>query len=143
MSYAKPLPVPDPQTQPFWDGCRAGKLLIQRCGTCGTHRFPPTGVCAACGSEATEWVAATGRGKVFSWIVVELPIPKATYAQDVPYAVALVDLEEGVRMATNVVGCDPYAITAGMPVRVRFDAVTEEISLPRFVPDSGGAGDGA
>ena len=135
MSYLKPLPAPDPDTQPFWEGCRAGKLLIQRCAQCGTHRFPPGPFCPACQSRESQWIEASGRGRVFSWIVVEHPIPADVYRGDVPYAVALIDLEEGVRMASNIVDCDPYAIAADLPVRVSFEQVTEAVTLPRFRPE--------
>ena len=77
---------------------------------------------------------ASGRGTVFSWIMVRHPVPAEVYGADVPYTVALIDLEEGVRMASNVVGCDPEALHAGMRVSVHFDDVTPEISLPRFKP---------
>jgi uncharacterized OB-fold protein len=129
-----PLPVPDSNTRPFWDGCRQHRLLIQVCKTCGARRFPPTPLCMACHSPETEWIEASGRGVVFSWIVVELPVPKTVFAGDVPYVVALVDLEEGVRSPTNIVGCDPFRIEAGMAVTVRFDRVNDEITLPRFQP---------
>lgn len=136
MTYAKPLPVPDHDTRPFWEGCRAQRLMIQRCSQCGTHRFPPGPFCPKCRSREVEWIAASGRGHVFSWIVVEHPVPADIYRGDVPYVVALVELEEGVRMAANIVGCDPYAITAEMPVRVSFEEVSDEITLPRFRPET-------
>jgi uncharacterized protein len=132
MSYMKPLPVPDNETRPFWDGCRDHKLTIQKCSACGTFRFPPGPYCAACRSKAVDWIEASGRGKIFSWIVVEHPIPKDVYGSDVPYVVAVVELEEGVRMVSNIVGCDPYSVSAEMPVRVQFDRVNETITLPRF-----------
>jgi uncharacterized OB-fold protein len=129
-----PLPVPDSNTRPFWDGCRQHRLLIQACTACGAKRFPPTPLCQACHSPDSVWTEASGRGVVYSWIVVELPVPKPVFAPDVPYVVALVDLEEGVRMPTNIVECDPYTVTAGMAVTVRFDRVNDEITLPRFRP---------
>ena len=132
--YQKPVPVPDPDSAPFWEGCRQGRLLIQHCRTCGHHQFPPGNVCSSCGADTVEWKEASGRGTVFSWIVVVHPVPKPVYAGDVPYVVALVELEEGVRMPTNIVGCDSSAITAGMPVSVFFDPVADGVVLPRFRP---------
>ncbi|MEJ8571598.1 Zn-ribbon domain-containing OB-fold protein [Microbaculum marinum] len=134
MGYEKPLPAPDPETEEFWNGCRDHRLLIQRCGSCGTHRFPPTSFCPHCQSDETEWVEASGRGRVFSWIVVRHPVPREIYAGDVPYVVAIVALDEGVRMVGNLVGIDPDAVAADLPVKVTFENVTDEITLPEFEP---------
>lgn len=134
MTYAMPLPVPDPESQAYWDGCRAHKLLIQRCASTGKFHFPPTTFCPATGFEKPEWVEANGTGTVFSWIVVRYPVPKDIYADDVPYVVALVTLDEGCRIATNIVDCAAEDITAGMPVQVGFRDVTSTISLPVFSP---------
>lgn len=135
MSHlGKPVPAPDVESARFWRGCRDGTLLIQRCGGCGRPRFPPSGMCPHCRSTAHDWMAASGRGTVFSWIVVVHPVPKEVYRDDVPYVVALVELEEGVRMPTNIIGCDPQAITADMAVEVVFDQVADDLVLPRFRP---------
>lgn len=134
MSYAKPLPVADVETQPFWQACRDGKLMLQRCTNCGHCRFPPTFYCAKCNSAEHEWIESTGRGRVFSWIVVRHPVPREVYAADVPYVVSLIDLDEGVRIVSNIVGVEPEKVTAGMPVRVIFRTVTPEITLPLFEP---------
>ncbi|OGA57629.1 MAG: hypothetical protein A3G81_03895 [Betaproteobacteria bacterium RIFCSPLOWO2_12_FULL_65_14] len=130
----KPVPVPDADSRPFWDGCREHQLRIERCADCGTARFPPSGMCPHCRSSRREWITASGRGTVFSWIVVRHPVPKEMYAGEVPYVVALVELEEGVRMPTNIVGCEPGAIRAGMPVEVVFEDVSADVTLPRFRP---------
>lgn len=143
MGYQKPLPSPDPESAPFWEGCREGRLLIQRCRTCGTHRFPPTDFCPACRSHETEWVEASGRGRVFSWIVVRHPVPKEVYAGEVPYVVAIVALEEGVRMVSNLVEVAPEAVTADMAVEVRFRPAAEGIVLPVFAPAAVGASGGS
>jgi uncharacterized OB-fold protein len=134
MSYDKPLPVLDPESTPFWEACRGHRLKIVKCGDCGQLRFPPTSFCPNCNSNRVEWVEASGKGTVFSWIVVRHPVPKDVYAGDVPYVVALVTLEEGVRMPTNIVGCAPEDVTASMPVVVQFRDVTPEITLPVFAP---------
>jgi len=138
MSHTpKPVPVPDADSRPFWEGCREHRLRIERCADCGTARFPPAGMCPRCRSSRHEWFTASGRGTVFSWIVVRHPVPKDMYAGEVPYVVALVDLEEGVRMPTNIVGCEPGAIRAGMPVHVVFEDVSADVTLPRFRPAQG------
>jgi uncharacterized OB-fold protein len=134
MSYAKPLPVPDPESRPFWEGARARRLMLQRCASTGRFQFPPTTFCQGAGLERPYWVEASGRGTVFSWIVVRHPTPKDIYADDVPYAVGLITLEEGCRITGNIVGIDVDLITAGMPVRVAFRDVTDEITLPVFEP---------
>ncbi len=135
MTYAKPLPAADPDSAPFWAGCREHRLLIQRCAACGHARFPATEFCPHCQSSRHDWVEASGEGRVFSWIVVHHPVPREVYAGETPYVVALVTLTEGPRMATNIIGCAPEAITADMPVHVVFRDATPEISLPLFAPD--------
>jgi uncharacterized OB-fold protein len=134
MSYAKPLPVPDSESRPFWEGARARRLMLQRCASTGQFQFPPTTFCQGAGLERPYWVEASGRGTVFSWIVVRHPTPKDIYADDVPYAVGLITLEEGCRITGNIVGIDVDAITAGMKVQVAFRDVTDEITLPVFEP---------
>lgn len=132
QSYAKPLPVPDSESTPFWDGMREGKLMLQRSSR-GEYLFPP--VTFSPGSlERPEWVQASGKGTVFSWIVVRHPVPRDLYADDVPYVVALIELDEGCRMTGNLVGCAPEDVKAGMPVTLGFNRVTEEITLPVFRP---------
>lgn len=133
-AYGKPIPVPDPNSAPFWAGCRESRLLIQHCEACGRNQFPPSQVCAHCGAGGLSWNEASGTGKVFSWIVVRHPVPKPVYAQDVPYVVALVELAEGVRMPSNIIGCPPEDVVADMPVRVTFRQVTDEVVLPLFEP---------
>ena len=140
MSHAgKPVPVPDVDSRAFWQGCRDHRLMLQRCADCGRARFPPSGACPHCRSTRVEWQSASGHGRVYSWIVVNHPVPKDVYGPDVPYVVALVELAEGVRMPTNIVGCEPGAIVADMPVEVVFDDVSTELTLPRFRPRREGA----
>jgi uncharacterized protein len=134
VSYPKPLPVLDSETRPFWEACRERRLVVQRCTECRHTRFPPTRFCARCNSPKAEWIESKGEGKVFSWIVVRHPVPRDIYAQDVPYVVALIELAEGVRIPSNIVGCTPEDVTAGMPVRVTFKPVTDDITLPVFEP---------
>ncbi len=132
-TYDKPLPVPDSESTPFWDGMREGKLMLQRCGSTGEFLFPPVTFCPG-SLERPEWAQASGRGTVFSWIVVRHPVPRDLYADEVPYVVAIVELEEGCRMTGNLVGVAPEDVKAGMAVELGFNRVTAEITLPAFRP---------
>lgn len=132
-TYDKPLPVPDPESTPFWDGLRNRKLMLQRCGGSGEWLFPPVTFCPG-SLETPEWAEASGQGEVFSWIVVRHPVPRDVYADDVPYVVALVTLAEGCRMTGNIVDCAPEDVRAGMPVEIVFNPVTDAITLPAFRP---------
>ncbi len=132
--YNKPVPVPDADTEPFWSACREGRLRVQCCSECGAKRLPPERFCPKCHGAESEWQDVSGKGKVYSWIVVRHPVPGDVYGADVPYVVALIDLAEGVRMASNIIDCDPDAVTADMAVEVVFEAVTNDITLPKFRP---------
>jgi uncharacterized protein len=135
-AYAKPLPVPDPESTPFWDGMREGRLMLQRCASTGEHLFPPVTFCPG-SLEKPEWVEVSGKGRVFSWITVRHPVPRDIYADEVPYVVALVTLDEGCRMTGNIVDCAPEDLRADMAVEIVFNRVTPEITLPAFRPAKG------
>jgi len=132
-SYAKPLPVITPENKPFWDACKAGELRMQRCTACGHIRYPINLVCPQCLSAAVEWTRLSGRGTVFSYIVFH-QVYHPAYKDDVPYNVAMIQLEEGPRMFSNVVGVSNDSVKVGDVVEVVFDPVTTEVSLPRFRP---------
>lgn len=132
-TYNAPFPVPDFESLPYWQGLRDHKLMLQRCRSSGRHQFPPTTFCPG-SLETPEWVQASGRGILFSWIVVRHPVPRDVYADLVPYVVALVELDEGCRMPANLVGVAPKDIVAGMPVAIVYRDVTGEITLPAFAP---------
>lgn len=129
--YSKPLPTITDANREFWDGCRQRKLRMQRCGGCGHVRYPISHVCPKCLSYECDWVELSGRGEVFSYVVFHQVYNKA-FAPDIPYNVALVQLEEGPRMYSNIVGVDNDAIKVGDKVRVTFEAVTDEITIPKF-----------
>jgi uncharacterized OB-fold protein len=131
--YRKPLPVMTPWSAPFWEGCKRGELLIQKCQDCQTLNFYPKLYCASCLSSNLEWVKAGGKGKVYSYMVVYAFQP-TEFAEDVPYVVAVVELDEGVRMMSNIVGCPPEEVRCDMRVEVVFEKATEEITLARFRP---------
>lgn len=129
----KHLPRPTTETQPWWDACREGRLLLQRCTACGAHQFYPRMMCVHCDSDAVQWVEASGRGKIRSYTVVRRPVSKA-YAAMTPYIVALIELAEGPTMMSNVIACDPADVAIGMPVEVTFERWSEHISVPKFRP---------
>jgi uncharacterized OB-fold protein len=133
QEYAKPLPRPNRLSQPFWDGAKRHELLLQKCSACGHVWFPPSTRCPQCLSAEYEWSKASGRGRVWSWIVMWQRY-FAAFEADIPYNVAYVELEEGPRLMTNIVGCDNEAIYCDMPVEVVFEDVTPEIALPKFRP---------
>ena len=130
-TYAKPLPTVDEANRPFWAAARAQQLVLQHCGECGKPRYPINHVCPHCLSDRFEWKAVSGRGTVYSSIVFH-QVYNAAYTGDVPYNVSLIQLEEGPRMISNVVGMPPSDVKVGDAVRVVFDTVTPEISIPRF-----------
>ena len=129
----KPIPVPTRETQPYWEGCKQHELRIQQCAACGHSQFYPRLYCTACMSERVEWVTASGHGTVLSFTIVYRPVTQA-FAADVPYVVALITLDEGPQLMSNVVGCAPETVHIGMPVEVTFEDWTEEISVPKFKP---------
>ncbi|MBV8087305.1 MAG: Zn-ribbon domain-containing OB-fold protein [Chloroflexi bacterium] len=118
-------------TRPYWEGTRAGQLLLQRCSACGHMWHPPLPRCPACHSEAFEWVPASGRGTVYSYAIVQ-HATHAAFADKVPYMTALVQLEEGPRVLTNLRRCDAPAV--GLPVRVVFEELADGTVLPQFEP---------
>ncbi len=130
---AKFLPAPTPETAFWWESCRAGRLLIQRCGDCGHHQFYPRSLCSSCLRSNLDWVESAGTGSVTTYTICRVPVAEA-YAADVPYVVALVRLEEGPTMMCNIVECDPESVAVGMPVEVVFESRSEEIALPQFRP---------
>lgn len=135
----RPLPEPTPETAHFWEGTRAGELRLQRCRPCSGSYFPPRPFCPACGRREVEVYRASGRARLLSYVISHRPAP----GFEAPYSIAIVELEEGPRMMTNVVDCPqtPEALVLDMPLQVRFEAVSDEISLPLFAPaaTAGGA----
>jgi uncharacterized OB-fold protein len=128
--YDKPLPVIDDDSRPYWDGARAHRLMLQRCATCARAIFYPRSVCPHCGSTDLDWFEASGTGTVHSFTVARRPAGPA-FADAVPLVIALVDLDEGVRMLSNV-RADPADMTIDARVTVWFDDVTPEVTLPKF-----------
>jgi hypothetical protein len=131
----KPLPRIDEESRGWWEALARHELYVQRCRGCGTVRFYPRALCPACLSERTEWLRASGRGTVWTFTVTHQNQAPG-FREEVPYVLALVELEEGIRLLTNVVGCAPDAVRIGMPVTVVFEDVTPEVTLPKFRPAS-------
>ena len=136
-AYAKPLPEITPAMRPFWDAAQRHELVVQRCGGCGAHRFPARDVCSRCLSREATWVPVSGRGTVFTWAVMH-QVYHPGFAGEVPYAVVVVELDEGARLVSNLVDCPVADVRAGMPVEVVFDDVTPDVTLPKFRPVSAG-----
>ena len=130
------LPQPTPETQHFWDGCKAGELRLQRCTDCKAAYFPPRPFCPKCASRNVEEFKASGRGFLYSYIINYRPRPDLG---NEPHSIAVVQLDEGPRMMTNIVGCPqtPEALKLDMPVEVTFTKFSDEISLPFFQPVGG------
>ena len=123
-----PAAEANPETRPFWEAATAGRLLIGRCKACGKPHYYPRALCPFCGSDAIEWVAASGRGGVYSYSVMRrLPVP---------YALAYVTLDEGVTMMTNIVDCDLDAIRIGQRVKVVFKPTEGGPPVPMFTPET-------
>ncbi|HEX7774968.1 MAG TPA: OB-fold domain-containing protein [Parvibaculum sp.] len=134
--YARPLPQPTPETQHFWDGCKAGELRLQRCKDCAHTYFPPRPFCPVCSSRAVEVVKASGKATLYSYIINHRPRPDFGKA---PHSIAVVTLAEGPRMMTNIVDCPqtPDALQLDMALEVTFEKASDEISLPKFKPAKG------
>lgn len=128
--YLRPLPVPDGDTKPYWDAAREHRLVLQRCDECQNAIFYPRSVCPHCMSDRISWIEAMGTGTIYSYTVVHRA--PAQFVDDAPYVVALIDLSEGVRLMSNIVGSPPSDVRIGAAVTVVFDDVTPEITLPKF-----------
>ena len=128
----KSLPKPTPETIHFWQGTVAGELRLQRCDECRHVYFPPRPFCPKCASRKVSIFKASGRAILYSYVINHRPAPGFT----APYAIAVVELAEGPRMMTNIVGCPqtPEALQLDMPLEVVFEKQTDEITLPFFKP---------
>jgi uncharacterized OB-fold protein len=127
----KPLPVTDIDTKPFWDYCKQHELRVQKCLSCGKLYYPPNSLCPHCLNEGSEWVKLSGKGKVYSFVIVRRQYHPAL---TVPYTLAIIELEEGIRMMSNVIECKPEDVKMEMPVEVVFEDASPEISMPKFKP---------
>lgn len=129
--YDKPLPIVDPESAPYWSALKERRLILKRCRDCGRHHFYPRALCPHCHSDALEWSESRGTGSIYSYTVARRPAGPA-FKADTPYVVAVVDLDEGARMLTSLITDDVETVRIGQRVVVHFDAVTDEVTLPRF-----------
>ena len=136
MSYAKPLPTPSHESQPYWDSCRQHALALQKCAGCGAFRFPPGPICPECWGRSFAWQPVSGRGTVYSFCVYRR-LYHPGFAADMPYVLAVITLEEGPRLLSNVIGCAPEAVRCDMPVELVYRDATDAITLPLFRPAVG------
>jgi uncharacterized OB-fold protein len=127
------LPKPTPETQHFWEGCKAGELRLQRCRACAHTYFPPRPFCPGCASRDVEVYQASGKATLYSYVINQRPRPDMGTE---PHSIAVVELAEGPRMMTNIVGCPqtPEALQLDMAVQVVFEPQSDEITLPFFEP---------
>ena len=129
--YAKPLPVPTVESEPFWEGCKRRELLLPQCRGCAGYWFPPSPACPHCWSTEWDWRKASGRGAIYSFGVYHR-VYHPGFESEVPYVFAIVELEEGPRLVGNVVDRKPEDLRCGLPVEVVFEDVTPDVTLYKF-----------
>lgn len=127
----RPQPEPTALTRPFWEACRRRELTLQWCLSCGRPQHPPRAVCIRCHGDRLEWRRASGHGRIHSFSVVHRA-PAPEFAEAVPYVVALVELDEGVRLMSNIVDSDHDSLRIGLPVVVTFEDVADDLAVPLF-----------
>ena len=130
MGELKPQPKPSPESAPFWEGARAHKLLLPRCNACGRFWFPPSRRCVHCLSSDFGWIESEGQGRIYSFVVFHRVYHPA-FESDVPYTVAIVELDEGPRLLANIVGTSPDDVRCDMRVRVVFED-RGDVTIPQF-----------
>jgi uncharacterized protein len=132
-TYDKPIPQMEPEAKPFWDYLRQHQMRIQRCRQCGRWFFPPSTHCPGCLADDVDWEPVKGTGTVWAWVTMHRPYLPA-YKNEVPYNLSIIELDEGAKVWANVIQCEPQDVHIGMRVRVRYDDVTDDFTLARFVP---------
>lgn len=134
-TYNKPVPMVTPENERYWQGCKQHELWMRYCNQCQKPYYYPRDVCPMCGSRDVDWKQMSGKGKIHTYAIVQRA-PHPGFRNDVPYVTAIVELDEGPRMMTNVVQvqADPDHVKVGMPVQVTFEDITDQISLPKFRP---------
>jgi uncharacterized OB-fold protein len=129
----KPIPQPDDPSRPFFDGAQRGELMIQHCTTCDAYLAPGSRACTECLSEALAWVVASGKATLFTFAIMHQRYHPAFF-DDLPYNLAVVELEEGPRLNTNVVGIANAELQVGLPLMVTFEEAGDGVVLPKFTP---------
>lgn len=133
LQLEKPLPRPTPVTRPFWDGLREGQIRLQRCDNCSRWVFYPRSHCNHCLSDALSWHTVSGRGTLYTFTIARQPT-SPHFANDVPQHLAVVELEEGVRVTSTLVNVADEDIQIGMSLKPVFDRVSDEATMLRFEP---------
>ena len=133
QTASRPVPTPSIQSQPFWEGCAWGELLLQRCKSCQTVWHPPSPLCPSCFSTDYEWAPASGKGTVYTFSVIHHPF-RRVWEPFVPYTLAVIELAEGPKLLSNVIDIAPDDVQVGMAVEVTFQQLSDTISLPLFRP---------
>ena len=128
---AKPLPALDDENRPFWEGTRRHEVVVQRCNACGRYRFPASLYCSSCTSDQSTWAPVTGNGVIESFCIFHKAYFES-FADEVPYNVALVRLDEGPRLFTNIVNIPNLELRIGQPVTAVFDPIIPEVVLLKF-----------
>lgn len=132
-TYSKPIPVPSHESKPYWEGLRQHKLMMPGCGACGHRWFPPTHLCPRCRATDVRFEPVSGRGRVFSFVNFHRNYHKG-FADERPYCVAVIALDEGPRMISNVIGIAPDKVVCDMAVEVVFEDIADAATLPKFKP---------
>ena len=134
QAYKKPIPIPQPESDFYWEKCKQHELWLRKCNTCNKTYFYPRDFCPLCHGKDVEWVRSSGKGTLYTYSIVHRSTPP--FRDDTPYVIAIVELEDGTCMPTNLVQPepDPENIQIGMPVEVVFEDITDTISLPKFRP---------
>ncbi|MQF83072.1 hypothetical protein FIM02_02790 [SAR202 cluster bacterium AD-802-E10_MRT_200m] len=131
---SRPIPSPTPETQKFWESCRQQAMELPQCQSCGEFHFYPRSICPYCWSVDLKWVKSTGFARLYSYVISHRA--PAGFESNVPYVIAVVELDEGIRMMTNLVEIapNPCSLSIGMPLRISYQEISESITLPNFSP---------
>lgn len=133
MPYNKPLPIPNPDTATFWKECRNHRLTFQQCLDCSHVRWPPSLICPQCHSAFFKNIESNGRGIVYTFVVYHQAFHPA-FKEELPYVAAVVQLEEGPRIVSNLIACTPDEVFCDMQVELVWEDITDKFSLPKFKP---------
>jgi len=135
QAYNKPVPVPQQESDVYWEKAKQHELWLRQCNSCGEAYFYPRDISPCCFSKDTKWVQASGNASLFTYAIVHRA-PHPGYADEVPFVTAIVELEEGPKMPTSIVIDDPTPekLQVGMALKVVFEDITDTIALPKFVP---------
>lgn len=136
MELERPLPQPrTPEAKPYWDGLKEHKLMLPKCGDCSAVFFYPRAVCTECQSRNITWIQASGKGKLYSFEILHRAFVREVKVP-LPYVLAMIELEEGPRLLSNLINIapDPKVIACDMPVQVVFQKLTDDVTIPLFQP---------